>query len=210
MTSTVANSINSGLGASGTVLQSNGNTSAPGYVAASSVGGMALLATGTANNTATNVAFTSVLSSTYIHYTIVAYNVVLATSTANLYLQYSQNNGMSWDDATSGNYITIHAFAQRNSSPSFTLTGSTTNTQIPLLTSANNSTNLSFTVELVNPNIYLVDCYWFVNYENSSSQNIYGFGSGNYTPSDAVNAIRFAASSGNITSGVFKVYGWHG
>jgi hypothetical protein len=202
----VANSINSGTGTSGYVLQSQGASSPPQFVNNDSVGGLALLSTQTANNSATSVAFQSVISSTYNSYCVIAYNITVATSAANLLLEYSIDNS-TWD-TTSGHYAWVATAATVTSSPSFASTGASSATAITIMASLNTATNASFVLELAAPATPLVDCYFTTMYENSSSAIKYAFGGGNYTPSSAVEAIRFITSSGNIVTGIFKMYGY--
>jgi len=202
----VANSINSGTGTQNYVLQSQGTSSPPQFVNNASIGGLALLSTQTANNSAASVAFQSVISGTYNSYCVIAYNITVATSTANLLLEYSTDN-VNWD-TTSGHYAWVATAATVTGSPSFASTGASSATAITMMASLNTSTNASFVLELVAPATSLVDCYFTTMYENSSSAITYAFGAGNYTPSSAVQAIRFITSSGNIVTGVFKMYGY--
>lgn len=199
-----ANSMNLPAGTSGQVALLQ--TAAPTYVNPTSTGGIALLSTKTASASA-DIQFTSLISSTYFSYFVIAENIVPGTSTANLLLQYSIDNGSTWD-TTAAHYSWFNQVLPFASSPTLVYAGSNSDTSITIASSmANSGAPSSFTLEIPSPSIPYVNCYWFGNARQSVPNNNNLFGSGNYEANVAINAFRFIMSSGTITTGNFRLYG---
>ena len=172
-----------------------------------------LLDTKTASNS-TSIDFTSGINSTYSKYRIELINIVPA-SNGFLQLQYSINGGSSW---ITSNYTNIATYTDAGTTNTLV---NYNNTAAALL-SANNVVSANHYVHTDAPS-GIVGAVEISNTSSSSSyKNINFFvsylaastafasvrGSGRYIGgTQAVTALRFVFSSGNITSGIFKLYG---
>lgn len=185
-------------GTSGNVLTSDGTNWTS---AAASSGAMVKLATTTASNQAT-VSFTSGITSTYSVYVVFLSNIIPIDAAPILSMQASTNGGSSYlntnyqsglnyiayNSATWGNVnITTGFYVSSSSSGAAAgISGSLYLYGLP-------TTNYKFLIGSVNSSISAV------NYCLQSN--------GVQTTSSAVNAIQFSFSTGNISSGVFSLYG---
>jgi hypothetical protein len=196
-----------GYGTNGQVLTSAGTGSAPTW-AAPATGAMALLATGTASNSAT-LDFTGI-SSTYDLYFIEVVEIVGA-SASYLRMLTSSNNGSSYD--SSG--YTYQSFGYTSNSGTWTSDFDAAATWLQfwnnncnnISTTASNS-GLSATAYLMSPassayTKFQAQAVWF----SSSSANSYANITGGRMSTSPVNAIRFLMASGNIASGKIRLYG---
>lgn len=193
-------------GTNGNVLTSNGTTWTS---ATPATGAMVLLATVTANNSAT-VVITSGLTSTYDQYELRFTSVVTATNSAALYMRTSSNGGSSYDSGA-GNYTyaSVRQFGVNTPSAS----GSPSATEIQIVPSgvANTASfgGTSGVIRLYKPGAsQYFSCNWLLaNYLLADPDIEMRVGAGNRMASGVVNALQFFASSGNITSGTFRLYG---
>lgn len=191
-----------GAGTSGHFLKSQGAGSVPVFAAAG--GGLVFLATRTASSSA-ELDFKSVFDATlYNDYYVTFDGIVAASSGATLQLTFSTDNGSSWETGSSGD----HAYQE------VTYTG----------TASDGGQNADEVIDICR------DChgsnsqqgYLFINAAHSTTDTIVGgmisgvpsaggyeFRSifGNRNANDSVTAVRFGFSSGNITSGIIRVYG---
>jgi hypothetical protein len=191
------NTITNGAGTSGQILRSNGTTSLPTWATPSSLGGsLILIQTQTASASA-NISFTTGISSTYDNYILIVSNYVPATTLTDLRMTVSTNGGSSYLAAgyTSGNNVFLY-----NSATPSNVNAST----YYYILNANSTSSIGSSY------IYLFGG------TNGFNQNILTYGNRNATTTvlgtgniaqTAINAIRFASSSGNITSGIFSLYG---
>jgi hypothetical protein len=163
------------------------------------------LSTQTASNSA-SLSFTSLITTTYPVYFIKVRNIVPATDTDNFLLTFSTDNGSTYLNSAyqwSQIGVTEASFTStqfNNSDSSIQLT--------PAMSSTANRGGLSgqmylygFAVAKV-PQISLEA----FNYDSNTHAN-YRITYGANTGTTAVNAIKFACSSGNITSGSIILYG---
>lgn len=170
-----------------------------------------LLASGTASNSAT-IDFTQI-SSTYDIYAVEAIGIVPATGAANLVMRMSIDGGSTFK-AGAGDYnysvlgLTDGAAAD-NAAGTNTLISITANTG-----TSNTASNGGVNATIFLYNLNSTTQRKFAVYSGghfTGSGNICFSGNGISTlaalTSSAVNAIRFLESSGNITSGVFYLYG---
>lgn len=190
------------IGASGNIMTSNGTgivSSAP-----NAVGTLQLISTQIASSSA-SISFTG-LSSTYSYYYVVISNLLPATNAVVLTMQVSTNNGSSYSAAgyyyaqTAQNSGAGTGTVSAANAASFQITGSQTN-------AANNTGSL--VVEIINPS-QSTESHHFLNnciYVNSAG-GIDGVEGGcTWVTTTAINAVQFAYSSGNISTGTFKLYG---
>lgn len=167
--------------------------------------GPLLLATKTAAVSAT-LDFTSVITSAFDDYLIEILSVLPATNAANLQMLLSTDNGSSWTGGTTYRYATSYAsdigatgHTESNGAAAWFLAG----------TIANSTDGVSGTVRLHNPLSATLtkQMHGQLSFLHSDT-NRYRFDfAGWYVSVTAANAIRFQMSSGNITSGIIRLYG---
>lgn len=193
-----------GVGTSGQYLQTQGAGANPQWATLSF--DYVLLATQTASSSA-NISFTSSIDSTYRTYVIIGTHVVPATDGADLNLDLSTDGGSSY---LSTNYQ-YHRSSYQSGVSTYTGAASTSAIILPMIASVGSDTGegCDFTLTLNNPS-------GTGQRQRLHSQNSYTDTSGNInggqldggnTTTSAVDAVRFAFSSGNIESGVFKLFG---
>ena len=190
-------------GTAGQVLTSNG-TSAPSWTTPSS-GSWIYLSTVTASNSAT-VDIETTFNSTYDTYYIVVSKFVPQTSGESLYCRLKVDGSY---DTSSYRY---HAILNDDSETSYNYTKSQNASWIRILPALGNSTgqNAEFVARVTQPAI--TTNTKMITYQGSyvDGSNRVGWilGAGDYSASqNALTGVRFIMSSGNITSGVFRLYG---
>ena len=176
-------------------------------------GALNLISTQTASSSST-ISFTSGIDSTYDAYMFKFYDIHPATNGVYLNFQASTNGGSSYgvtltstffrayhneaDDSTDLEYRTARDLAQSTSFQN--LTESTGN---------DNDQSCSGTLTLFAPSSTTFVKHWLSTnntyHNNDFSMNVNSAGYFNTT--SAINAIQFKMSSGNIDSGVIKLYG---
>jgi hypothetical protein len=176
-------------------------------------GALNLISTQTASSSST-ISFTSGIDSTYDAYMFKFYDIHPATNGVYLNFQASTNGGSSYgvtltstffrayhneaDDSTDLEYRTARDLAQSTSFQN--LTESTGN---------DNDQSCSGTLTLFAPSSTTFVKNWLSTnntyHNNDFSMNVNSAGYFNTT--SAINAIQFKMSSGNIDSGVIKLYG---
>jgi hypothetical protein len=169
--------------------------------------GSVLLATASASASAA-IDFTTGIDSTYEEYELHIINAVPATDSVNFFVRCSADGGSSF--ASSG--YTGYGFTVTSGA----VTGITTVTTGIPLTYTGNPASFTATYGGVNAVIRIYNPANAVGYKALSASVVYGVSGGTnlvfksdgaYQSSTAVNAFRVLASSGNITSGKFKLYG---
>ena len=192
-----------GLSTSGYIFVSNGSSDKPSFQQP----GWALLDTQTAANSAT-VNLTTLTG--YTHYQIRCNNINPAAANGALYMRFSTDGGSNYD-ASAGNYR-----HQRLEMGSTTLTGArdgTTTTAFPwevftLLNSSATQTAAGI-IDIYEPDegtSYTMITSKFVMWDGANLSCSCSI-EGGYMSATAVNAVRFLMSSGNLTTGTFKLYG---
>jgi len=195
-------------GTAGYFLQSNG-ASAPTWAAAGGGSGMTLLSTVTASNSAT-VSIETTFDSTYTQYMLVI-SSVNTQAAGNVELFFQMKIGGSYItsatyqgavDRTPANSNAYSGFAQPLDSP----------TSISLMgTNASNTagTCSNFVMFIHNPSSTSLSKYveWTGNFIDSSEILRKSFGTGGNSGTGALTGIKFFPTSGNITSGTFRLYG---
>lgn len=200
-----------GVGSAGEVLTSNGAGALPTFQAAGGGGDYTLISTATASSSA-SISFTD-LSSTYHKYVIDISNLQPVTDDVLMQIRTSTNNGSSYDSGASdyGWVVLVNEFI---STSALTDTGDDADTRIgTFLPSGNlmgNAANeiSSYTIELMNPSAATYFQLYFhgvVTNMDGLRYNVSGAGS-RLTAAD-VDAIQFTMSTGNISTGTFKLYG---
>lgn len=165
--------------------------------------------TTTAANSAT-VDLVSVFSASYTRYMIVARNVTFQTSTDNLYMRVGTGATPTWK---SGGTDYAYALDGYTSAAATSVAGSTGAAQILLASSVSNSTDLptSFVLNVFDPAnaAYKTPVLADVEANSSGTTIVRQSISAAYLTAEAVSSVRFLASSGNIVTGEFEVYGFN-
>jgi len=168
--------------------------------------GMRLISTATASSSA-SVSFTG-MSSLYDEYEIHMFNVKPQTDTANLLMRTSTNGGSSYDSGASDYAYAISDWSTAGTSVGAASTGATA---ILIANSVGNDTNengVSGQAVLCTPASAIYATVHFSTAFRASNGSLYiGNGAGQRLAAADVDAIQFLFSSGNITSGEFKLYG---
>ena len=176
-------------------------------------GSMVLLATATASASAT-ISFTSI-SSTYSSYRIIGSNIIPATDDTSLNTVVSIDGGSSYVAGTSYEWVNFiystsatGSKSTNNSAAVITLNG----TAAGMTLGTGTGESFNFCLDLYNPSQAAAyhGMSWTGGGRMSGTEQCVVGGFGNYKAIDAVNAIRFLMSSGNIASGIFKLYGIKG
>ena len=176
-------------------------------------GGLNLISTQTASGSAT-LSFTTGIDSTYKEYIFKFYNIHPATDSSNFTFQGSTNAGSSYGvTITSTHFWSFHDEADTGTALAYsTANDLAQSTSYQVLTEAlgnGNDESVSGTLHLFSPSDTT-----FVKHFISTSNN-YNFNdytknqrvAGYFNTTSAINAIDFKMSSGNIDSGVIKLYG---
>ena len=175
-------------------------------VGGSSGGGLILLASYAPTNVLTQDV-TSVLSSTYDIYLIELDDMINVTNSTNLNVQVSVDNGVSWIAGTNyvaANFRSDSGFATSaggsSGAANFTICAGQDNT------SANQSSATTLLIRNANSAIWktisIITSTWWTSSSIMTSRT----GACVVKATGAINALRFQYSSGNISSGIIKIY----
>lgn len=165
------------------------------------------ISTQTASNSA-DIQFTSGIDSTYRWYVVVIESVIPATDGAALELTVSTDGGSTYLGGTNYQY---HQILSRSSSSSYTGSNGNSSADIRLSSSYGTGTGESGSTVVYIDNPSQTSVYKNVFSEGASFTSLES-ATNNITgaliqTSSAVDAIKFAMHTGNITSGTFKLYG---
>ena len=199
---------------------SDGTTIADAASFSVSLGNMVLLNTATASNSASLSFNSTYITSTYPIYKFEFINIHPATNSAYFQVNLSIDNGSNYNVTKTTTYY--HAYNNEagdayalNYDPARDLTQSTSYQDISYQTGNDNDQSTSGNLFLFDPSSTTFAKHFLININTYSdvsgtdySINTYVGGYGNTT--SAVNAINFKFSSGNIGSGVIKLYGIKG
>lgn len=167
--------------------------------------GWTLLSSQTASNSS-SIDFTQ-FSTNYNVYKVEASAIVPVTDNVSILMRTSSNAGSSYDSA-GADYHYADLFA--SSGATTTNSGSTGASAITITSSAGNSTgeNVSFTMTINGISTTLYKHVYYHGAIYSATPTFFHFaGSGMRASTAAINAVRFLMSSGNISSGTFKLFG---
>jgi len=163
------------------------------------------IATKTASSSA-SLSFTSGISSNFTTYYIKVRRLVPATNNTQLLMTFSTNGGSSY---LSTNYK--YAFAWVNTNVSSGNISSDSDSSIKVSDSCSNVStqpmNLDMVLYNLNDSTYCVKTVFQGVIYGNGSLGFVQEGGGMNTGTTAINAIKFAQSSGNLTSGTITLYG---
>jgi len=195
-------------GTSGNILTSNGTT----WASATPAGGGAwtFLGSVSASNSST-VELSAIFSSTYDVYAVTCSNLFIATLGASLYMQFKIGGVYM----TSSYSMHLHSSAQ-GSTAYAAIAPASFPAQITVLSDMGNDTwdSAGFVMYFYGPanasTSKVRPVSWTgVNTKNSTAGAQMAFGAGTYTGGTVgpIEAVKFYMSTGNISSGTFRVYG---
>ena len=172
--------------------------------------GKVLLKSLTASNSAT-LDFTSILTSDYDEYEIEFIDILAQTSGSAFYMRMSTDNGANFDAGNNYDWVTHYANAS-SVSHGYEYATSTSAISMGPGQCGSDATYSPWSgrATLFNPlgtsSYKLMNC---IHTGRDSRDTFYGIrhGMGVYRSTSAVNALRFLFSSGNIVSGIIRVYG---
>lgn len=173
--------------------------------AAGGSGALTLIASATASASAT-VDLANNLSSTYDNYLVLVENFVAATATANLELEVGTGSTPTWQTSSY-----VGAFAVINGTSTQTVSSSgTTFIQMNsnLSSTSTRAGHMIINVNNVNDAANDKTIYFQTNMFANNTVNNMTWGAARWESGTVVTSLRFLMSSGNITSGTFKLYGY--
>ena len=176
-------------------------------------GAMTLLSTQTASSSAT-ISFTSGIDDTYDEYVFKFYDIHPATDGANLTFQSSTNTGSSYGvTATTTCFISRHheddsatALVYQTSDDE---AQSTNFLRLSSGSGGDNDQSLVGTLHLFSPSDTTFVKHFICRnqYYNDSDISIDWYLAGYFNTTSAVDAVQFKFTSGNIDSGIIKLFG---
>ena len=176
-------------------------------------GGLNLISTQTASSSS-SLSFTTGIDSTYKEYIFKFINIHPATDSVTFSFNMSTDGGSNYNVTK-----TSTAFrATQDEAGSFTLLGYDTGSDLAQSTSYQpltaglgneNDESVSGTLHLFEPSstVFVKHFFTNVNYQYSDPQSVNYYHAGYGNTASAINAVDFKFNSGNIDSGVIKLYG---
>ena len=170
---------------------------------------ISLISTQTASSSA-SLSFTAGISANFTSYLIKIRNLVPATTSTQILMTWSTNGGSSY---LATNYL--YSNFQNDSGATRTYgksAGTTTSIPITLATvstTAGRDVNSDIILYGLNSATFVPKCMFHSTYYNSAATPlaVQIIGGGMNSGVAAVNAVKFAMSSGNISSGTISLYG---
>jgi hypothetical protein len=194
-------------------LNNNSISNVNSYNASVATGGMVLISSQTASNSA-SISFTSGITSTYKEYQFYFINMHPGTNIQQFSFNGSTDSGSNYnvtktttffapahaenDSEATLAYKTLHDIAQGTGFQS-----------LDLQIHTDNDSSLSGTLRLFNPasTTYVKHFIGNTQHMHNNSYSINPFIAGYFNTTSAINAIRFQFSSGNIDDGTILMYG---
>ena len=147
------------------------------------------------------------ITADYEHYRLVLQNVRCSQAGANLQLRVSNNLGTSYESGAA-DYTWI--IEENNGTVSTTTDAEDTEIHLMSPSSGTGTSNIiNGSIELFSLASTDVVKFirWDISYKNSSNELVLVKGTGIYNTAEAIDALRVSFSSGDITSGQYKLYG---
>ena len=176
-------------------------------------GGLNLISTQTASGSA-NLSFTSGIDSTYKEYVFKFINIHPANDNVNFTFNMSVDSGSNYNvTKTSSAFLASHSESGSGGAladdPGWQLAQSTNFQIINEAVGADNDQSVSGYLHLFEPSSTVFVKHFIIRNSSYNQSNLefdgYVAGYGNTT--SAINAVQFKMASGNIGSGVIKLYG---
>ena len=176
-------------------------------------GAMTLISTQTASSSST-ISFTSGIDDTYDSYVFKFYDIHPATDTVNFKFQGSTNTGSSYGvTATTTFFAAYHDEADSQSALAYQtgldIAQGTGFIDLGGDTGNDNDECLAGTLQLFNPSSTTFVKHFIsrLNVSNHNPMSVDAYVAGYFNTTSAIDAIQFKFDSGNIDSGVIKLYG---
>jgi hypothetical protein len=177
-------------------------------------GSMVLLNTNTISSGVSSSSFTSNINSTYDTYVFKFINIHAATLNSQFHFQVSTDGGSSYGvTATTTNFISAHNEAGNSTAlayqTGYDLAQSTSYSLITGENGTENDESSSGILHLFSPsNTTFVKHFISRHQQYTSGDYSYdNHSAGYFNTTSAIDAIQFKMSSGNIDSGIIKMYG---
>ena len=177
-------------------------------------GDMNLITTNTISSGVSSSSFTSNINSTYDTYVFKFINIHAATLNSQFHFQVSTDGGSSYGvTATTTNFISAHNEAGNSTAlayqTGYDLAQSTSYSLITGENGTENDESSSGILHLFSPsNTTFVKHFISRHQQYTSGDYSYdNYSAGYFNTTSAIDAIQFKMSSGNIDSGVIKLYG---
>ena len=192
------------------------NNSISAVTAAASIpsGSMNLITTNTITSGVSSSSFTSNINSTYDTYVFKFINIHAATLNSQFHFQVSTDGGSSYGvTATTTNFISAHNEAGNSTAlayqTGYDLAQSTSYSLITGENGTENDESSSGILHLFSPsNTTFVKHFISRHQQYTSGDYSYdNHSAGYFNTTSAIDAIQFKMSSGNIDSGIIKMYG---
>ena len=178
-------------------------------------GAMTLISEQTASSSAT-ISFPSGIDSTYDSYVFKFINIHPATNASHFEFNGSTDSGSNYNvTKTTTVFRAYHTESDSTANllyeGSFDLAQSTAFQQLAYNTGNNNDDNVTGYLQIFNPSDTTFVKHFIsrtsYSHQTSASAEIDSFCAGYFNTTSVINAIIFRMSSGNIDSGVIKLYG---
>ena len=178
-------------------------------------GALNLISTQTASSSAT-ISFTSGIDSTYDKYVFKFYNIHPASNIVSFNFNLSTDSGSNYNvTKTSSTFASYHNEAGNDQALSYgssqDLAQSTGDQKLTVLSSLGNQNDesLSGYLHLFNPSsdVFVKHFIATTNFNSESDYQVNSYIAGYGNTTSSIDAVRFKMSSGNIDSGVIKLYG---
>lgn len=169
--------------------------------------GLILLSSQSASGS-TTIDFTTLIDSGFDEYELHGTNIILATDAVNLWLRVSEDAGANWKSGASDYGYSVTSL--NGTTTPVPESGSTGAAQILLNRNTIDNaagTNINFEIKCFIPSSAVKHSFRYDTVFQSTNVER-AMGVGRYAgTSNAINGLRILASSGNITSGDFRLYG---
>ena len=160
-------------------------------------------------SSSSSIVFTSSINSTYSTYKFILTAVAPATDAVNLLMRTSTDGGVGYDSGAS-DYAWIWEVISMTTSPSQVLAGDDADTAMTIGATLGTGTQEIIDVEITLFNPSSTNYTRMTNQgtlRNASGTDYMVNGSGKRLSAADVDAVQILKSSGNISSGIFKMYG---
>ena len=176
-------------------------------------GALNLISTQTASSSST-IDFTSGIDSTYDEYVFKFYDIHPATDNTNLSFQGNAVGGSGYNETITSTYFrSQHDEGDTNASLQYESSyDQAQGTSFQILSQGvgnDNDQSCSGYLHLFNPSSTTFVKHYISRFHNAHNNNfaMSGFSAGYFNTTSAIDEIQFKMSSGNIDSGVIKLYG---
>lgn len=205
-TTSTSNFQNLGAGSTNSLLVSGGSA-APGSQTNGNATGTWQLISSQVASTSASINFTG-LNTNYEIYKLIINNIIPATAGDHLWIRISTDNGATYKSGT-----TDYFYANRRLTQGGTAVNANGNISAIQLDQGGLSTNnfsSQFEITFVEPDVSNTGngCFYLgQHYDNTTAGFVTILGEGYYGTAAAINAFQALCSTGNISSGIFKLYG---